>query len=60
MRSVAYDPETETMIIDFHSGGSYRYTGVPEDTAFGLIYAASPGSYFEDNIRNGGYPYQKL
>ena len=58
--SIGYDPVTSTLEIEFHSGGIYRYSGVPEDIHHGLMNAGAKGSYFHLNIKNAGYPYVKV
>jgi len=59
LRSVGYDPATRTLEIEFHSGGIYRYVGVPEAVYWGLMGAASKGSYFADFIK-GIYRFVKI
>jgi KTSC domain len=53
---VAYDPDAQTLHIQFSNGSVYRYSDVPQDEYEGLLSAASVGSYFADNIKNG-YSY---
>ncbi|XOF34892.1 MAG: KTSC domain-containing protein [Candidatus Electrothrix sp. YB6] len=60
LRSVGYDPETSTLEIEFMHGGVYSYSDVPEAEYNGLMSASSHGSYFNANIRKGGYPYRKI
>lgn len=60
LASVGYEPETTTLEIEFHNGGIYQYSGVPEDVHQGLMNAGSKGSYFHQNIKNAGYPYIKV
>ena len=57
--SVGYDPETETLEVEFRSGGTYRYSGVPISEYQALMGAASHGSYFHRNIRDR-YPCTPL
>lgn len=52
LRSVAYDPKTRVLEIEFHSGGIYQYSGVPRSEYEALMNAASKGSYFAHNIKN--------
>ncbi len=48
-----YVPDTRTLTIWFTSSGrQYDYFGVPEAVFRGLLNAASPGSYFNDHIRD--------
>jgi len=49
----------QTLDLEFHSGATYRYFGVPEPLVEGLLGAESKGSYFNRNIRNR-FPYQRL
>jgi hypothetical protein len=59
IRAVGYEPETRTMEVEFHSGGVYRYSGVPETIYQGLMQAASKGSYFHDHIKDR-YPCRQV
>ncbi len=59
LRSVGYDPETETLEIEFTSGAVYAYYGVPAEVYEGLMDAPSHGRYFQENIRNQ-YRYRKI
>jgi len=52
LRSVGYDPGTETLEIEFHHGGVYQYFGVPSDIHNALMNAPSHGKYFAANIKN--------
>jgi len=52
LRSVGYDPKTRVLEIEFHSGGIYQYSGVPESEYNALMNATSKGSYFAHNIKN--------
>ncbi|MFL5807477.1 MAG: KTSC domain-containing protein [Roseiflexaceae bacterium] len=59
LRSVGYDPAAQLLEIEFHSGGVYQYTGVPESIYSALMQAASKGSYFHDHIKDH-YPTHKI
>jgi hypothetical protein len=52
LKSVGYDLETNVLEIEFHNGGLYRYTGVPERIYRGLMNAGSHGSYFHQHIKD--------
>ena len=52
IRSVGYALEARTLEVEFHSGGIYQYSGVPETIHQGLIRAASKGTYFHDHIKD--------
>ncbi len=59
IESVGYDPESETLEIEFTSGGVYRYEGVPSEVFEEFMNSDSFGSYFQQNIK-GAYPEQKV
>lgn len=59
IRSVGYDEESEVLEIEFHSGGIYQYSVVPESVYAGLMSAPSHGSYFHRHIKDK-YQYQKI
>lgn len=46
-----YDPESESLSIQFTNGALYRYHGVPATVADTLMQIGSPGSYFHDKIK---------
>lgn len=60
LRSVGYDAETRTLEIEFHDGGVYQYSNVPESIYNGLMSAGSKGSYFDSHIKKGPYQYRKV
>ena len=57
LAAVGYEPGTR--YVEFHSGGTYRYTGGPECVHRELMDAPSHGRYFHRFIRNS-FPYQKV
>lgn len=59
LRSVGYDSTTETLEIEFHSGGIYQYFGVSSSIHDALMNAPSLGGYFTANIKNS-YRWQKM
>jgi hypothetical protein len=59
IRSVGYDPASRTLEVEFHSGGIYQYSGVPEAIHQGFMHASSKGSYFHDHIKDR-YPYRQV
>ena len=50
--SVAYDPETETMTVEFRSGDTYDYFNVPVRAYQSFTQAGSAGQYFIRNIKS--------
>lgn len=59
LSAVGYKRETQTLYVEFNSGGLYRYDGVPELVYVQLMNAGSHGSFFAHNIKNK-YPPTKL
>jgi len=59
LRSVGYDEATQTLEIEFHSGGVYQYSSVPRSVYEGLMGASSHGKYFHAHIK-GVYPYRRI
>ena len=51
--------ENMTLYIQFHSGGLYKYSGVPPEVYQQLMSASSHGKYFAYFIKDF-YPYEKL
>ncbi len=52
IHSVGYDEENRLLSIEFHSGGIYQYSNVPEAVHRGLMCASSKGSYFQRFIKD--------
>jgi hypothetical protein len=52
IRSIGYDATSETLEIEFNSGGIYQYFGVPEHVYDELMSAPSIGTYFHQNIKD--------
>ena len=59
LRSVGYDPNTETLEIEFRNGRIYQYDNVPTTIHDALMSAISHGEYFAANIRNN-FRYRRL
>ena len=59
VQTVAYDSDTQVMIVTFNTGKSYAYAGVPEDVAAAAANAGSVGEYINSEIK-GRYSYRKL
>lgn len=47
-----YDPASRLLKIQFTSGRTYVYEGVPQEVADGLSTASSPGQYFNSSIKH--------
>mgnify|MGYP001284760723 FL=1 len=59
LSSVGYDSGSQTLEIQFNSGGVYQYFNVPSTVYEGLMSAPSHGKYFHAYIKNS-YSWQKL
>jgi len=57
--AVGYDGASQTLTIEFRSGGTYEFYDVPEAVHQGLTQSSSLGSYFQQEIR-GRYRYVRL
>lgn len=49
--AVGFDPELSVLSIRFHSGGTYRYFGVPASVHAAFLAAESKGAFFQAEIR---------
>jgi len=59
IHSIGYDLNSQTLEIEFHSGGIYQYFNVPESTYNALMSASSHGSFFSRQIK-GRYRYRQI
>jgi hypothetical protein len=57
--SVGYEPDSCTLEVEFRSG-TYQYFNVPPEIYNSLLEAGSKGSFVDQYIRKGGYPYAKV
>ncbi len=58
--SIGYDEHSQTLEIEFNSGRIYQYFNVPSSEYNALMNASSHGTYFNQNIKNGGYRYTEM
>ena len=56
--SIGYDEASQTLEIEFHATGVYRYFSVPRDVFEGLRQTPSPGKYFLQRIK-GKFAWEK-
>ena len=56
--SIGYDPATETLEIEFHKTGLYRYFNVPQVVHESFITATSHGTFLNSHIK-GQYAYER-
>lgn len=59
LAEVGYDPDLETLEIQFHHGGVYQYYNVPLFMHERLMTAESLGRFFNAEIK-GHYPEAKM
>ena len=59
IRSVGYDITTQTLEVEFQSGGVYQYYGVPEFLHQEIMKAPSKGQFLNQYIKNA-YPYSRV
>lgn len=50
--SVGYDPESETLEVEFTSGAVYEYYGVPRKVFRSLMSAPSKGQFLARKIKD--------
>jgi KTSC domain len=50
LASIGYDPNTQTLELEFNSGEVWQYMDVPPAEFEGLMNASSHGSYARSNI----------
>ena len=56
--SIGYDAATQTLEIEFHATGLYRYFSVPPDVFETIRSTPSPGKFFLQNIK-GKFAWEK-
>jgi hypothetical protein len=59
IHAIGYNPDSQTLEIEFNSGAVYDYSDVPQSEYDGFIGADSKGKYFHANIKNR-YSFMKL
>jgi hypothetical protein len=52
IRSVGYEPSSQTLEIEFASGSLVQYTRVSAEIHRRLMASPSPGSFFQDRIED--------
>ncbi len=50
IRAVGYDPQSQTLEVEFSDGKVLAYRGVSGEVHRGLMAAPSPVAYWEDKI----------
>jgi hypothetical protein len=57
--SIGYDPDSETLEIEFTNGSIYQYFNAPSGLYEQLMAASSKGQFLNVYIRNA-YPYSRV
>jgi hypothetical protein len=52
LRSMGYDPRSQTLEVEFHNTGVYQYFGVPRTVVEEMLAQHSLGAYFNAEIRD--------
>ena len=52
INSVGYDPEAQSLEVEFNNGSVYTYGGVPQSEYDAMMGAQSVGKYFIGSIKN--------
>ena len=59
VRAIGYDPQTQTLEVEFLSGWVYQYYGVPDHMHKQMMEAPSKGRFLNMYIRDS-YPYSRV
>ena len=59
LKAAKYNPILSALEIEFKTGESLRFLGVPETVFRDLTAATLPGRYFAQHVRRG-YPHRKV
>ena len=59
VRAIGYDPQTQTLEVEFLSGLVYQYYGVPDHIHDQMMEAPSKGRFLNTYIRDC-YPYSRV
>jgi len=58
LKSFGYDPDTRALSIEFHTGATYTFRGVPQEVVTGMAEAESIGRFFGAHVR-GKFDYSR-
>lgn len=59
VKSVGFDPDTQTLEVSFSHGGTYRYEGVSPQKYQELMAAPSVGKHIHTHIK-GSHKHSKV
>lgn len=57
VKRAAYHEDTQTVCVEFHSGGLYTYLGPNHEVYMGLVHANSVGQYLHRVLK--AFPYTR-
>lgn len=57
--AIGYDDSRSVLTVQFKSGGTYEYSGVPR-RLFDALFAAQPHPWTAHGAEVKSYPYRKL
>lgn len=60
LRSLGYEPDEQTLEVEFHNGSVYRYEQVPAEVVQALLEADSLGRHFNQVFKACDFPYRRL
>ena len=60
LKSIGYDPATQTMEVTFHSSGTYRYQGIPPTVYKKIMRSKSKGKAFHRTVVKTKAPFEKV
>ncbi len=58
--SIGYDPNSQTLVIRFWGGLTYKYFGVPPSVYSQFVSASSKGRFYNSYIRGNRYLGERL
>ena len=59
VKALGYDPQSETLEVDFLNGSRYQYYGVPQQMYERLMQTSSKGRFLHVYIKNS-YAYSRV
>ncbi|GJG89852.1 hypothetical protein tb265_50330 [Gemmatimonadetes bacterium T265] len=60
LAAIGYDASSRTLEVEFTNGSVYQYSGVPQHVYDGLMAAKSHGTYLNQYVKKGPYPYTQV
>lgn len=60
LKAIGYDPDTQSLYVDFLNNSRYRYLDVPEALFNRFLSSDSKGKFLHREIKLAGYEYEHL